>query len=122
MGLGVLRLPSVDLDQFVHDCFVLALDSEDALLPLEVFEAVDVRLGGLVGLVRGHTGLGVGELLHVQLVLPQLLVVVKGVVAHPANIIIIITRKERRERKVLTEMAVMSALCYLNHLQLFICQ
>lgn len=122
MGLGVLRLPSVDLDQFVHDCFVLALDGEDALLPLEVFEAVDVRLGGLVGLVGGHAGLGVGELLHVQLILPQLLVVVEGVVAHPANIIIIITRKERRERKVLTEMAVMSALCYLNHLQLFICQ
>ena len=89
MRLGVLRLPAVDLDQFGHDGLVLALDGEDALLPLEVLEAVEVRLGGLVGRVGGHAGLGVGELLHVQLVLPQLLVVVERVVAHPANIIII---------------------------------
>lgn len=93
VGLGVLGLPSVDLDQFVHDCLVLALDGEDALLPLEVFEAVDVRLGGFVGLVGGHAGLWVGELLHVQLVLPQLLVVVEGVVTHSANIIIITARR-----------------------------
>lgn len=88
--LGVLRLPPVYLDQFVHDCLVLALNGEDALLAIELFEAVCVRLGGPVGLVRGHAGFWVGELLHVQLVLPQLFVVVEGVVAHSANIIIII--------------------------------
>lgn len=81
----MLRLPSVDLDQFVHDCLVLPLDCEDALLPLKLFKPVNVRLGGLVGLVRRHAGFGVGELLHVQLVLPQLLVVVEGVVAHPCQ-------------------------------------
>lgn len=82
VGVGVLGLPSVDLDQFVHDCLVLALNGEDALLAVELFEAVYVGLGGLEGLVRGDAGFWVGELLHVQLILPQLLVVVEGVVAH----------------------------------------
>ena len=82
VGVGVLGLPSVDLDQFVHDCLVLAFNGEDALLAVELFEAVYVGFGGLEGLVRGHAGFWVGELLHVQLILPQLLVVVEGVVAH----------------------------------------
>lgn len=81
----MLRLPAVDLDQFVHNCLVLTLDSEDALLPLELFKSVNVCLGRLEGLVSRYAGFGVGELLHVQLVLSQLLVVVEGVVAHPCQ-------------------------------------
>ncbi len=66
----------------MHYHLVLPLYSLLFLLPLHILEPVEFGPRGTEGLPRGEIALGIGETLHVQLVLSEVPVIVKGIVAH----------------------------------------